>query len=682
MSDVYVPGVKSRFNTEKLVEDLMKVERIPKDRVEKNIERLQSEKTYWQDIGRRMSLLRESARLLYSFQNPFNDRVVVSKDDSVITGTATREAVEQERSFTVKQIAQADRFLSDPLEDSYKIEGGTYTFALGKDEISFNFRGGSLREFTDTLNRRAKDKIKSSLITVKPGTKSLLIESLITGEAYKLIPSEAAEALAIKTGMMERINDSRKDIYLKAQQIQSGSVSGEDGGQALVAVKDDTLEVKAGGKAAVPIVPPVTSDQILILKYETKSVVLPQIITTPQPPPGPAIPPAGSASYGGITIDNDPFLAPLPSWTPPEPPQRIDNPEVLFLNFSDGTRVRLPGVADTDDFKTEELHLADIADNKTIVSIEFINNNTHRDISIRNIHVFNPDALGGLAPRNPVSKAQDAIVSMDGIEVTRERNTIDDLIPGVTITARAPSERPVRLGVEPDREAVKEAIISLVGNYNRLIAELNTVTRNDERVIEELSYLSEEEQDALRKRMGVFSGDSTLNQLKTVLQRTVTSPYPTSAEQDLVLLTQIGIGTDMRRAGSTTGYDPSRLRGYLEIDEKVLDGALQTKMPFIQQLFGYDTNGDLMIDSGIAFSLETITKPYVETGGFITLKTDTVDARVKQEGQRIDTLDRQLAAKEAALKKQYGQMEGVYNRMDQMSTSLDQFSRQNNNSNR
>jgi flagellar hook-associated protein 2 len=133
----------------------------------------------------------------------------------------------------------------------------------------------------------------------------------------------------------------------------------------------------------------------------------------------------------------------------------------------------------------------------------------------------------------------------------------------------------------------------------------------------------------------------------------------------------------MRRAGG--GYDPSRLRGYLEIDEKILDGSLQTKMPFIQQLFGYDTNGDLVVDSGIAFSLEAITRPYVETGGFITLKTDMADARVNQQKQRIDTLDRQLTAKQAALKKQYSQMESMYDRMEQMSTSLDQFSRQNNN---
>ncbi|MDR0447743.1 MAG: hypothetical protein LBH07_03655, partial [Treponema sp.] len=55
MSDIYLPGVKSRFNTEKLIEDLMKVERIPRDRAEKQIETFQTEKGYWQELGRRIS---------------------------------------------------------------------------------------------------------------------------------------------------------------------------------------------------------------------------------------------------------------------------------------------------------------------------------------------------------------------------------------------------------------------------------------------------------------------------------------------------------------------------------------------------------------------------------------------------------------------------------------------------
>jgi flagellar hook-associated protein 2 len=188
--------------------------------------------------------------------------------------------------------------------------------------------------------------------------------------------------------------------------------------------------------------------------------------------------------------------------------------------------------------------------------------------------------------------------------------------------------------------------------------------------------MSPDEQADLRKRLGVFSGDSMLNQFKNGLQQAATSPYPTLAEQELSMLAQIGIGTDVRRSGASTGYDVSRLRGYLEIDEKVLDAALQTKLPAIQQLFGYDTDGDLIVDSGIAYALEGLSKPYVETGGVVSLKTGTLDSKINQEQRRIATLDRQLEAKEASLKRQYGNMESAYSRMEKMGTSLDNFSKQ------
>jgi flagellar hook-associated protein 2 len=178
----------------------------------------------------------------------------------------------------------------------------------------------------------------------------------------------------------------------------------------------------------------------------------------------------------------------------------------------------------------------------------------------------------------------------------------------------------------------------------------------------------------MRKKLGVFAGESTLSQFKAGLQQAVSGSYLTSMERDLAMLAQIGISTDARKAGATTGYDPARLRGYLEIDEKSLDAALETKLPAIRQLFGYDSDGDLIVDSGVAYMLDLLAKPYVETGGVITLKTGVIDSRIAQDNRRIETMDRQLAAKEASLKNQYAQMEGAYNRMEQMSTSLDQFS--------
>ena len=510
MSDVYIPGLSSRFNSEKVIEDLMRLERVPRDRIVSNIENIQNEKKYWQEINERTKTLRDSASQLFSYKNPFSDRTVKSSDESVLIGTSVRDALQQDRSFTVKQTAQADRFLSSPLADDFKVEGGTYTFTVGNEEISFDFKGGTIKDFSDTLNRRGRGLIQSSLIAVKSGTKSILIESKVTGEENRLGFAGSALTLGETSGMIELLE----------------------------------------------------SDS---------------------------------------------------------------------------------------------------------------------------------DSPAQFRPLNAVSTARDAVVSMEGIEIYRPKNEIDDLVPGLTLTVKGTSDRPVKLQVEMDTEAAKDAIITMVGNYNRLMAELNILTARssfsglsgtayktnvDDTILNELTYLTSEERAEMRNRLGAFNGDSTLTQIRNSLMRIVSEPYPNSVDESLNLLVQIGIGTDIRRTGSA---NPAKLRGYLEINEKVLDAALATKLPAVKQLFGSDTTGDLIVNTGIAYSIDVLAKPYVESTGIFALKTNNIDAKIQQESRRIETLDRQLAAKEAELKRQYAQMEGAYNRMEQMGTSLDRFQQQNSN---
>jgi flagellar hook-associated protein 2 len=682
MSDVYIPGVKSRFNSEKLIEDLMKLERVPKERTEKNIENLEAQKAYWQEVGRRITALRESARQLYSFQNPFNERVAVSSDDLIISASATREAGEQEYRFTVKQTAQADRFLSPPLDEKLKIESGTYAFSVGSDTVSFQFRGGSLKEFTDALNRRGRDKIGASLVTVQPGTKSLLIESKVSGAENRLGFSGDAAALAVRLGMVEQVNDSRRNITLNEQTVRENNPApGAVQPERPVSVNEGVASVPPLASASIPFSLYVGPESPLVLKLETATTIKTEdSFEAPQPPPGPSVPSSGSVSYGGIEVANDPSGAPLPVWTPPPLPVRRDTMAVLSLSFSDGTTTSLPPISDSGDFFTRQYRLSDFAGGKTISAVTIDNANTHREISLRNAVVFDPGAIGnGFKPLHPVSTAQDAIISMEGIEMTRPSNTISDIIPGVTVTAQGVSERPVRLEIQPNREAVKDSIISMVGNYNRLMAELNVLTRADDRLIDELSYLGADEAAEMRKRLGAFTGDTTLNQFKGNLQRTVSALYPTEEERDLAMLAQIGISTNTRSSGGTGGYDPSRLRGYLEIDEKALDTAIAAKLPAIRQLFGSDSDGDLIVDTGIAYNLESLAKPFVETGGVISLKTGTIESRVSQDKRRIDSMERQLASKEADLKMQYARMESAYARMEQMTSSLDNFSQRSSN---
>jgi flagellar hook-associated protein 2 len=676
MSDIYIPGIKSRFDSDKIVEGLMRIERIPQERAEKNIESLESRKVWWQDLGRRISSLRDSSRMLFSFQNPFNERVAVSSNENIITATVTREASEQEYSFTVKQLAQADRFLSSPIDEKTLIEAGTYTFTTGKEQVSLDFRGGSLKDFADALNRRGRNIINASMITVQPGARSLLLESKLTGAENRLSFSGSAENLAVRLGLVEHTSDSRREIAIAADTVQENNLPGIES-MGSIAVKDGVLELPSLSSASILFNLNVQPGSPLVLKVETATVIkeeIPQPI--PEPPSGPGIVPSGSLSIEGMTIENNPSTVPLPEWNPPPPPVKLDNLGVLSLTFSDGTKVSLPPITDTENFGTWQFNLSEVAAGKTITSLNIDNANTHRDISVKGALVFDPNTVGDYRPLRAVSAAQDAIIVMEGIEMTRPSNTINDFIPGVTVTARSISERPVRLEIQPNREEVKNSIISLVGNYNRLMAELNILTRSDDRLIDELTYLDKSEIDEMRRRLGAFSGDSTLTQFRSNLLRAVSAAYPTDEERDLALLAQIGISTNVQGGGS---YNASQLRGYLQIKEEALDAAIERHLPAIKQLFGLDTTGDMLVDTGVAFNLDALSRPFVETGGIISLKTGTIDSRISEDKRRIDTMERQLAAKEADLKMQYSRMESAYARMEQMSSSLDNFNQRSNN---
>jgi len=691
MSDIYIPGVKSRLNTDQIIEALMNVEKVPRDRIERNVENLQTQRGYWQEVGRRINSVRDSARFLYSFQNPFSDRIAQSANDAVITASTTREAAEQTHSFTVKQTAQADRFLSRPLDEKMRIEAGNYTFSAGNEEMSINFRGGTLKDFVDAVNRRGQNKIAASLLAVQSGTKSLLIESKVTGAANRLGFSGDSVGLAIQTGMMEQGNDSRRDIVIGENTIRRNGQN-----SANVSINDGVLQVPPGSSVSLPLGLSLSADSPFMLKLETATKVeTGDAISIPQAPPGPSVP-SGSVTYGGITIETESSTAPLPEWKAPVAPQRRDDMAVLSLVFSDGSSAKLPPITDSNGFNTRQYLLSDIAQGRTIASLNVENTNTHREVSIGNIEIFDPTATnGGLRALNPVSTARDAVITMEGIEITRPTNNIDDLIPGITLNVRGVSERPVELSIRADLEGVKNAIISFVGNYNRLMAEINVLTtptrtgirdeygnfsrsERADRIVDELTYLTAEEAEAMKNRVGAFSGDSTLNNLKNNLMRSVTAPYPTDLERELTMLAQIGISTN---AGKITGYDISQLRGYLQIDEKTLDAALENKMPAIKQLFANNTSGDVIMDTGIAVNVDTLVRPFTETGGIISLKSSTLDSRISQDERRIATLDRQLATKEAELKIQYARMESAYARMEQMSTSLENFSQQNRNNN-
>ncbi|HOV63000.1 MAG TPA: flagellar filament capping protein FliD [Spirochaetia bacterium] len=664
MSDISIPGVNGKYNTEKLIEALMEVEKQPLERVEAQQETNKSQRSVWQDINRRLSQFSDEAKNLYGFQNPFLEKTVSSSDEGVLTATVKREAKPVTQSILVKQVATGDKFLSRPVSRDYTVPEGTYSFTVGEEEVNVKFKGGKLKDLADALNQKTKGLLKASVVQNTKDTQVMRIETTKTGEHARLSFGKDSITLGLDLGIIKATTTSSFTADLKAQNLTAWSKQLSD---AVISIHDGSLTVKAGGEVSIPVRPPISDVSNLTLEFEVAVKNSGKEYTPPEPPPGPSIPGGGTIQVGDISVDNAPSKVDLPPWNPPPPPVHIDDLSVLFLN----KKVSLPEVEDSESFKTVQIPLADYA--TSISSIDLRNRNTEREVTIRNVRIFDPSVRGEYVPVHPLSEAKNAVINIEGIDIVRETNSIDDIIPGVTLNLHKAGEKEVKIDVKPDTEKMKEAIITFVGHYNQLLKDIQILTSRDEAVIAEIEYLSDDEKKEAEKRLGLMQGDMTLQQMKNSLQRIMMDPYPTSKGRDLSLLAQIGISTNSGSFGGAP--DARKLRGYLEINEQTLDNALKDNPSAVQELFGSDTNNDLVVDSGVAYAIDTYARGYTQTGGILALKISGLDRAIERNQRDIETYTAKLEQKQEELKRKYGMMEGALSTLEQNSQTIENFNR-------
>jgi flagellar hook-associated protein 2 len=431
------------------------------------------------------------------------------------------------------------------------------------------------------------------------------------------------------------------------------------------------MKLTPGRESSVPVTPPLTITDNMVLELEVKVTSRKgEIPPPPSAPPGPAIAEAPSASLGNITIQGSSSKVTLPEWKAPEAPRVVDDFTMMFAGMG-ANPVALPPLEDTRDFVKLTIPLKDYGGE--LSALYFRNNNTHRDLELRNPHIYDPAARGDFRPVNAVSTAEDAEIVMNGIPIRRPVNDVTDLMPGLTINLRAAGPKPVELKVEPDREKIKDALIQFVGYYNQLVANINILTRGDENIIREITYLSPEEEEKARENLGLFNGDVSLMQMRGAFQNIMMNPYPTPAGEQIALLAQVGISTNSRAGGGS--FDATKMRGYLEIDETRLDQSLRGNLKAVQELFGSDQNGDLIPDSGVAVATDNYIRPMVQTGGIIPLKLSTIDSRISQTNRRIENYNQYLDNFEKNLRRKYGVMEGALGSLEKSSQSIENFNR-------
>lgn len=683
MAGLNIPGVTDQYNTNDTVEKLMKIERIPLTREQNQLESLKTEKNAWRDINTKLSSLRDNTKTLYSFENPFNSKLTSSTEEYAITAEANRSASLQSFKVDVIQAASSDRFLTDELENDFKVPVGTYTYKVGEKQITFNWKGGTLKDFSNAINKRGNNIIKSSIIGASAGNKSLLIEAVPTGKENRLIFEDDAKTFAFDSGMVDKIKSQTQTFASSQTEILPVNKIEYDEPVympplSLTNTKYDeekqTATVEPRGAYQVKVPEKILRDtdlhlQFTITQKETEDIT-PEINKTLIQP---ELPDAGTAEYGGIIISNN--LSDTNLNLPPEPPaplEPVKTNSILYAVMEDRSEKEIP-YTPAEDGKAAQIDVK-LSEYPGLKAIAIRNLNTGTSYEISSFTALDPVKDLGYGPKHPVSTADDAIIKYEGITITRSSNKIDDVVPEITLNIHDKTEKTATIAVKPDTEASKAAIIEFVGKYNQAVAELNILSQNKQEIIDELDYLSPEEKEAEQKKLGLFQSDFSLTNIKSNMSSTLAARYLFSDTAEITMLSQLGIATNA--GGYSGGYSQSKLRGYLEIDEKKLDDAISNHLDDIKMLFGYDSDGDLIVDTGIAYKLDKQISAYTQTGGILAMKTSSLDSKIKSSESKISKLENQMAKKEAELRNKYSQMEGSLNSLEAQQNTISNFTKQ------
>ena len=679
-----IPGVTDKYKTNETIEALMAVERKPLDREKETLEKYKTEQSAWRDVNKKMSSLRESVKTLYSFENPFNNKLASSTDENAITADASREAEYGSFKIDVINPAYADRFLSDDIDKNMTVPAGNYTFSVNDKTIQFNWKGGKLSEFVNGLNKRGGQTVKASLIGVSQDKQSLLIESLKTGVENKLVFKNDALTFAKNIGMVQPVKTVTTTFGTSSSTWVTPATSDVVEQKNLPSLSKDRVTtdgkqivIAPRGGIEIPIPDSVRNDPSQSIEFTFSKKDTADITEAlNKKASGPELPSPGGIEFKGVSVSNnqsDTTLAPVAETdrTPVNPVQDENN---FYIKKGDGSEVPVDSSYITKGANGETSVTIPMKDYPDAQSLIVRNRNTGKEIAMSVPTAADASKDLGFAPTHPISTAEDAKFKYEGITLTRPSNDVDDVVPHVTLHLHDKTEKTATIKINPDKESAKNALITFVGKYNQTIAEMNILSSNKPEIITELDYLSKDEQEEENKKLGLFFSDFTLTNGKSTLNQTVTSNYRFTEDSTITLLSQIGISTHATAGG---GYNAAQMRGYLEVDEKKLDAALETDLEQIKNLFGYDTDGDRIIDNGIGFKLDQQLGSWIQSGGILSTKTATLDKSIKSSNEKIAKLETQLDAKEAELKRKYASMESSLNSLDSQSTTISNFSKQN-----
>lgn len=271
---------------------------------------------------------------------------------------------------------------------------------------------------------------------------------------------------------------------------------------------------------------------------------------------------------------------------------------------------------------------------------------------------------------NTLSRGQDAVAFFgsadpaDGVLLTSSRNTLDNVIRGVSIDLKSASNEAVNITVSRDTASIEEQVQSFVDSYNEVLEQ-----------IESLDFF-----DIENEERGVLLGDPTIATIRRQLFNTIQGE-PIGVEGQFTRLFQVGVRIG---EGAKLEFNRERFRSAMEEDPENVEQLfaarrLDPREP-IQVLDGVEgitvanTGDDTFSELGVAERIAELVNDLTNSiDGLLTNKSNSLDRQIEVQESRIEILTERLNDRRARFERQFLNLEQALASLQSQQSALSQL---------
>ncbi|MEZ9651632.1 flagellar filament capping protein FliD [Vibrio lentus] len=635
-------GISSGMDINSMVSKIVDSERVPKQ------QRIDNERTRIDTSISAYGRLRESLdsmkNLMTNFrqEKAFAVRTVESTDEGLVSATATTEAIAGKYAIDVLQLAQSHKVASDVLSEDMKFGPGKLQISLGDKSFDVQVSDRSkLIEVVRGINGADKNPgVRASIINDVEGPR-LIVASNQSGSDQQINinvdPDSANPLKKLEYRTLEERVESLEKARLAAQELLALTPAGkaveliddaianddpnasetlDENGNIIPATQTDSTAADEGSQSLSYGEQAAADGQAALDAAQAAKSVMPEDNI-----------PGWSETASGTLLDSyySPELeldekaiekAPdVPGWsnaasgtltdsyvTPKEAQQKLEAEQARIEEKIAQEKTELAekvekGELTAEQAKTIERSKLSPEEREQLEKVDKV----QADLAQAQQSF---DTYSGMTE---VQAGQDSMVVLDGVaQLSSNNNVIEDAVEGIDITVKGKTPKdkpPAEIGVEYDRNSVRQDIESFVSSYNQFY-----------QVSKDLAGV-----DPTTGQKGPLSGDSTVRNADSRLKGVFSSSIE-GAPDNLKSLTEFGITTTRQ--------------GSLEINYDMLDRQLNNNFDKLGEFFGGNNGFAKKVEdaiqgiTGITGSIRTREKSLVEQNYRLVDDQSALDRRM------------------------------------------------------